>query len=1307
MTSSILGRSIGRIVQTSLTGARSRQTRWVGLCLCLLALTAFATGALASPGGDAPPSAAGRERPRNHRPGEMIVRFRDNSLLSETAARLSSAGQPFQSLTGDSNLDGLNVGFKVRSFRRLFDDEPGPALRQGEVTAESARALLRERDAAREARLGRLRTRFPRRSARAATAPVPSLAGLYRVEFEDPGTDVPAACAAYARDPQVLYAQPNHLNQLSFTPDDPYFSSAGSWGQPHDDLWGLKKLDPEPAWELTRGEGVTVAVLDTGIDYNHPDIRDNVLRDGGGNIVGRDFSDGDADPMDTHGHGTHVAGTIAATGDNGAGVIGVAPLARIMPLKIFDNATDLVCAEAIRYAADHGADVLNNSWGPSQPNPSNPLLEEAVAYAHALGCVVVFAAGNDGADIADYSPNNHPAAIAVGATDQDDLPLAFSNYGPGVAVSAPGGGSGYAGDNYRHVNILSLRASGTDMYRHVAPGLFTVGEDCFRSWGTSMAAPHVSGVAALLAALHPDWTNDRIAGQIIGSTDPVDAVGVGSGRVNAFRALTAEPRPNLKRIDSRLDDDRPGNRVNGVPDAGETLGLILGLKNVWLGAGDVRARLISLGPWVTVQDADAAYGAVGSGETKDNAADPFVLTLSAEAPLGESCRFEIEITADGHVSRSSYEFRLDLPPKPGWPVALKARPWHSDENVVLADLDRDGAEEILLAGDRELYVFRGDGSPHAPWPLPVSPTPDARILEVAAGDIDGDADLEIVVLVHSLDWVDGASIRAFHQESGLPVAGWPVIFRAVNDLYTFAEELALADVDCDGVTDVVVFDGNASPWVGVFRGNGTALPGWPVGLPGAPSSSDGGFVDRMSLAVGDLDGGWRPEIVVSVFRATPGTDAEIRPNVMWVLHADGRVAAGWPRTVQGGLTDPVLASLDGSPGLEIVVGEELPAGSRTHAYKIDGSEIPGWPVVGPIGMLAAADLEGDGSTEVVVNGGSLVSAIDASGGVRRWPLRDGYTLGAPSIADVDGDGRQEIVLSLCSSDLFGYCRRSRLAVLTLDGPMAAGFPSGEMSDEVSQPVVGDIDGDGRTDFVLFVWEEGKPVAFTNHLPFTSPAGWSQYRGSATRDAASRNGLPPATVLAVTDEGVFTRNASTLSAAWTFSHGGADADRFRYAIGSARGSSDIAAWKSVGLRRSAVRSDLALVHGKTYFFSVRALLEGLPPFETSADGITADLRKPIISRQTPAACTVGEEPVFRALVTDDVSGVKNVTLRVRVKGQSRFGAPRAMTFDPVAGEYTARLPRQKKPKSLEYNFTARDRAGNVRKSPTYTLRVKAP
>lgn len=298
----------------------------------------------------------------------------------------------------------------------------------------------------------------------------------------------------------VSFVQKNEMNSLYFHPNDNRFT----------DLYGLQKIQCESAWDVSRGDDVIIAVIDTGVDYNHPDIEGNMWTDDTGK-VGYDFSDKDDNPMDYHGHGSHCAGTIAAMGDNSIGVIGVAFSAQIMSVKIFPQATDDNCAAAIKYAVDHGAKILSNSWGPDRRRPSNPTVEQAIDYAHSKGAIIIFAAGNSNDDVSFYSPANYPKVISVGATDRTDSRASFSNYGNEITIAAPG------------VNILSLQKNTPD---------YTMKS------GTSMACPHVAGVAAMLLSQKPELTFDEVVNCLRISADPITPDRpIGAGRLNAFKAL--------------------------------------------------------------------------------------------------------------------------------------------------------------------------------------------------------------------------------------------------------------------------------------------------------------------------------------------------------------------------------------------------------------------------------------------------------------------------------------------------------------------------------------------------------------------------------------------------------------------------------------------------------------------------------------------------------------------------------------------------------------------------------------------------
>jgi subtilisin family serine protease len=249
------------------------------------------------------------------------------------------------------------------------------------------------------------------------------------------------------------------------------------WNDPLlSEQWGWYRIGADKALaEEYCGAGVVVAVLDTGIDLDHPDLADNI-------VEGWNFVDSNGDVSDLDMHGSMVSGVIAAVANNGLGLVGVAPKAKIMPLKVLDtnggNIRDI--ASAIRYAADNGAKVITMSFA-GQYSRFSISTERAIDYAYRQGCVLVAAAGNNNTDDLVF-PASYEQVIAVSAIDQNDLKAEFSNFGSYVDFCAPG------------VNIAS---TGND-------GNWYFGD------GTSFAAPFVSGLIALILSNNPDLTNEEV-----------------------------------------------------------------------------------------------------------------------------------------------------------------------------------------------------------------------------------------------------------------------------------------------------------------------------------------------------------------------------------------------------------------------------------------------------------------------------------------------------------------------------------------------------------------------------------------------------------------------------------------------------------------------------------------------------------------------------------------------------------------------------------------------------------------------------
>ncbi len=406
----------------------------------------------------------------------------------------------------------------------------------------------------------------------------PELAEVQLIEFSK-SLDTIQVCNRYAENTAAVeYAHPDYLYQTHWVPNDYFYHSKESWGQNYADLWALKadKLDLEKAWDLTRGEGATVAVIDSGVDDSHPDIAANLLPNSNHDIW--DFTtcaeydaeahcirskDADDRPEDVFGHGTYVSGIIAAVANNEVGIVGIAPEAKIMPLRTYNDVGQAVTSElaqALYYAIAKKVDVINNSWGCGFC-PTNPTIRKAVETADQADIVVVFSAGNESSNtkfghLRDIP--NHEIITVASSTREDKLSW-FSSRGVHVDVTAPGGETPEEliyDDCYDlrlpicQIDILSLQSSLT-----LEKSPFSVADHVddryMRSSGTSSSAAYVSGLAALLRSYQPDLNSEEIRQAIRASSeilrDPrFNDTQVGAGRINASAALTGvETRPPL------------------------------------------------------------------------------------------------------------------------------------------------------------------------------------------------------------------------------------------------------------------------------------------------------------------------------------------------------------------------------------------------------------------------------------------------------------------------------------------------------------------------------------------------------------------------------------------------------------------------------------------------------------------------------------------------------------------------------------------------------------------------------------------
>lgn len=385
-------------------------------------------------------------------------------------------------------------------------------------------------------------------------------------------TSVARAVQQYMSDPSVEYAEPNYIREIAAIPNDIYFEQ--QWGLFNTGTFAGgttgASIHAPGAWDISTNSDVVIALVDTGIDYTHDDLRANIwsnideectdgidndfngyvddcrgwdfssceLFDELGGCVSAKFQDND--PMDDNGHGSHVAGIAGAVGDNAIGIAGVLWDVQLMPVK-FQNAEGIGTVadeiEAIQYAINNGASIINASFGGLTFSQAE---SDAITAADNAGVIVVASAGNGGGDdigdnndVIPHYPSSYPQTniIAVAATDQDDLRASFTNFGAqSVDVAAPG------------VFILSTIIANSEFA--LCTGNPFAGMD-FCS-GTSMAAPHVSALAGLLYSYYTHFSYNQVRSTILGFVNTIpslDGIVATNGRVNAFKSMSSLLNP--------------------------------------------------------------------------------------------------------------------------------------------------------------------------------------------------------------------------------------------------------------------------------------------------------------------------------------------------------------------------------------------------------------------------------------------------------------------------------------------------------------------------------------------------------------------------------------------------------------------------------------------------------------------------------------------------------------------------------------------------------------------------------------------
>ena len=476
-----------------------------------------------------------------------------------------------------------------------------------------------------------------------------------------PGTDIDILCAELNGHPDVEWAEPVYILPAEAIPNDPLYSQ-----QTH-----LPQIQMPAAWDVVKGSpSVPIAILDSGIDWKHPDLKtilwlnpgedinsDGVLTAADSNGVdddhngfiddfhGWDFVTGvtgsgtsnatpdedgeepDNDVMDVNGHGSHCSGLAAAATNNNLGIAGVSWGCRIMMVRIGWMANDSLgygrsdwMAQGFIYAADNGAKVANLSYG-----TSGTVIVDAAKYAFMHDVCITTSAGNDNSPIS-KSLSQVPWVMSVTAVDPYDVKAWYSSYGWQASIAAPGGD-------------------------HL-PGLWsTTPNNIYNDFsiynaysGTSMASPVAAGVLGLIRSQHPDWTASQAYFQMVGTADSIDHLNpdyaglLGAGRVNALRAVTENviPQPKLALSSIRYYD--PNGNNNGLIEPGEEINLVFHLENRWASAGVTTAKIVTADDRLTLKTAavqlDTLYGLESFPIDNNNLTHPLVIQPVANLAPG-------------------------------------------------------------------------------------------------------------------------------------------------------------------------------------------------------------------------------------------------------------------------------------------------------------------------------------------------------------------------------------------------------------------------------------------------------------------------------------------------------------------------------------------------------------------------------------------------------------------------------------------------------------------------------------------------
>jgi subtilisin family serine protease len=848
---------------------------------------------------------------------------------------------------------------------------------------------------------------------------------------------------------RIVFAEPNYLKKADVEETDPLYS----------EQWSHKITSIEQAWAITSGNPqIKLAIIDSGVDITHPDLSANILNDGYDfvdidtslyinsnyfTLPGEDYTTPDDNISDYNGHGTHCAGIVAAIGDNGIGVKGVSPGCKILPIraafgmKYLGNESAFLetstIVEAINYAVDNGANIISMSFGGNH----SQLEEEAIKYAYNKNVVLIAASGNNNSMNKSY-PAAYDEVLAVTSIDTVKYKSSFSNFGYWTDIAAPG-------DKI----ISTVPTSG---------GANTDASGYKKLSGTSMAAPYIAGVAALILSKNPEMNNDLVYQTLLTSVDSYmkttnDIINntdkyIGTGIVNVYKALSDEEACTAKIISPSILDNLFIREDLNI--SGKAYG-----KNFSKYIFEYRNYTDEYSSWKTI---GSYYNtSVDSG---------YLATVSIPEEGIFYIRLKVVNTSNKEFTDVIGPVTVDKRLKENWPIATEHE---SISSPIISDIDNDGVvETIFTNSEGKIFVVDPSGKSKSGWPILLTNQYNVQGVvgysNPAVEDIDNDGKKEIVVR-------DGQLLYVYDCK-GFIKSGWPQEMGWIFYGNALVGSPVITDINNDGEKEIVVTHRGIEGTDGkilIFDNSGNELPGWPVFLPSR-------YILTTSPVVCDLDGDNHVEIIIQCLNEST------RQGYLYLFDETGNILSGWPKEFgTGSSNSPIAVDINNDGLYEIVAcshigSDNTPSKIGVYVFNKEGTCLSGWPSYLNYAQygyydveagISAGDINNDGYKEILVASCGYSYSLWAlnKGGQILWSVLskdlEYVSNSCPVIADINEDSKPEIIITkLNNLAIYG-----KVLVFDNNGNELSDL-SRIIPDKIrATPSIGDVDGDNKLELI--------------------------------------------------------------------------------------------------------------------------------------------------------------------------------------------------------------------------------------------------